>query len=210
MKTTNVVVRAAAVALGLFVAAVAVAQDAQTADFTGRSFTPEELIAALDLQTREVTARCAPFQDMMTAQLATRGIGFTPTSAAEVPALKTAKSVNVTVTFGLNSDQLTDAAKANLNQVSVALTSAELRTQCFQLAGHTCDLGSDSTNFELSGRRAAAVKEYLVSRGVEAERLVTTGFGETSPLVANESEALRARNRRVEVGALSPVALQYK
>jgi outer membrane protein OmpA-like peptidoglycan-associated protein len=198
-----------ALALGAFASLAAVAQDAAMTDFTGREFTPEDLVAALDLQTREVTARCAPFQEMM-AQLTTRGIGFTPTTAAEVPALKTAKTANVTVTFALGSAELTDTAKSNLNRVSTALTSAELRTQCFQLGGHTCDLGGDESNMELSRRRAASVKDYLVSRGVEAERLVTTGFGETSPLLPNESETQRVRNRRVEIGALSPVAMEYR
>jgi outer membrane protein OmpA-like peptidoglycan-associated protein len=195
-------------ALGVFSVA-AIAQDTQTTDFTGRSFTPEELITALDLQTREATAKCEPFQEMMST-LKTRGINFVPTKAADVPAIKTAKSVNVTVTFALNSDQLTEAAKANLNRVSTALNSTELRTQCFQLAGHTCDLGSDATNLDLSQRRAASVREYLVSRGVDGVRLVTTGFGETSPLVPNESEQMRERNRRVEIGALAAVALEYR
>ena len=210
MTHTTIVVRVIAAALATIACAAAGAQDKQTTDFTDKAFTPEDLVSALDLQTRGVTAKCSPFQEEMTAKFASRGIGFVPTKAADVPALQTAKSANVMLTFALGSAQLTDAAKASLNKVSTALNSEALRSQCFQLAGHTCDLGSEESNLVLSRRRAASVKEYLVSRGVEADRLVTTGFGETSPLVPNDSEAMRARNRRVEIGALAPVALAYK
>ena len=209
MIRTKYFARAMVAAFGLMLSLCALAQEGQSTDFTGKTFTADELIKALDLQTRAATAKCAPFQEMM-AQLTTRGIGFVPTKAVDVPALKTAKSANVTVTFALGSDQLTDTSKSSLDRVSSALNSPELRTQCFQLAGHTCDIGSDESNLDLSRRRAMSVKQYLVSRGIEAERLVTTGFGETSPLVPNSSEAMRVRNRRVEIGSLSPVALEYK
>jgi OOP family OmpA-OmpF porin len=60
----------------------------------------------------------------------------------------------------------------------------------------------------LSMARAEAVKSFLVSLGVEPGRLVTTGFGETSPLVPNTTEMMRERNRRVDLGALVPVGIQ--
>jgi outer membrane protein OmpA-like peptidoglycan-associated protein len=54
------------------------------------------------------------------------------------------------------------------------------------------------------------VKDYLVANGVTEERLVTTGFGETSPMVPNDSSAAREKNRRVDVGALAPPNLEYQ
>ncbi len=64
--------------------------------------------------------------------------------------------------------------------------------------GHTCDLGSDAHNRELSERRARAVRDYLVSRGVSGAILRTRGFGRTRPVVPNTDESQRARNRRVD------------
>lgn len=64
--------------------------------------------------------------------------------------------------------------------------------------GHTCDLGSDAHNRELSERRARAVRDYLVSRGVSGAILRTRGFGRTRPVVPNTGESQRARNRRVD------------
>jgi len=184
-----------------------VAQTDQATDLTGQSVTVQQLVAALDIPIRGVDAKCAPFQQQM-SQL-TRGVGSSPKSAAEVPALMPMKTASVSATFELDSDQLTGPAKTLLQTVAEALNTPELSAQCFQLAGHTCDLGDSSHNLELSERRAAAVKAFLVERGVSENRLVTTGFGETSPLVPNESEERRQKNRRVDLGALAPAALEY-
>ncbi|MBM4365077.1 MAG: OmpA family protein [Deltaproteobacteria bacterium] len=67
-----------------------------------------------------------------------------------------------------------------------------------RIEGHTDDVGGDMQNFKLSQGRAKAVLDYLVSRGVDPSRLQSAGFGESMPLVANDSEANRAKNRRVE------------
>jgi OOP family OmpA-OmpF porin len=105
---------------------------------------------------------------------------------------------------------LTSGTKEMLSTVANALNSDALATQCFQLAGHTCDLGDDGYNLDLSRQRADSVKTYLVEQGVSADRLVTTGYGETSPLVPNADEKAREKNRRVDLGALAPVALEYQ
>jgi OmpA-OmpF porin, OOP family len=67
------------------------------------------------------------------------------------------------------------------------------------VAGHTDSVGADAYNQSLSERRAASVKDYLVGRGVDAGRLSTTGYGESSPIASNDTADGRALNRRVEL-----------
>jgi outer membrane protein OmpA-like peptidoglycan-associated protein len=64
--------------------------------------------------------------------------------------------------------------------------------------GHTDDVGNDEKNMTLSSDRANAVKEYMISSGIEASRLSSKGFGETKFKVKNDSEENRALNRRTE------------
>lgn len=67
-----------------------------------------------------------------------------------------------------------------------------------EIAGHTDDVGDEAYNLDLSERRARAVRDRLVTLGVDAERLTHRGYGETRPLVPNSDDAARARNRRTE------------
>lgn len=68
-----------------------------------------------------------------------------------------------------------------------------------ELNGHTDDVGSDEYNLELSQNRARSVGEYLRSKGIEASRIITNGFGKQRPLIESKDEAARTLNRRVEV-----------
>ena len=65
--------------------------------------------------------------------------------------------------------------------------------------GHTDSIGSDTYNQKLSVRRAEAVKAYLVSKGIEPNRIYTEGKGEKQPVASNKSKDGRAKNRRVEI-----------
>ncbi|MFC3111374.1 OmpA family protein [Undibacterium arcticum] len=67
------------------------------------------------------------------------------------------------------------------------------------IVGHTDSTGSDAINNPLSYHRAANTRDYLVGRGVAARRFNVAGRGEHEPLVANDNDANRARNRRVEI-----------
>jgi OOP family OmpA-OmpF porin len=65
--------------------------------------------------------------------------------------------------------------------------------------GHTDSIGSDGYNMKLSLRRADAVKAYLVSRGIPANRVYTEGKGEGRPIADNKTREGRAKNRRGEI-----------
>ncbi len=66
------------------------------------------------------------------------------------------------------------------------------------IGGHTDNVGSQASNVQLSGARASAVEVYLVSKGIANARLRTKGFGDSKPVAANDTEANRQQNRRVE------------
>jgi len=64
--------------------------------------------------------------------------------------------------------------------------------------GHTCSLGSEKFNADLSIDRANQVRQYLINTGIAPERFIIKGAGEKSPLNNGDTEADRAQNRRVE------------
>lgn len=100
------------------------------------------------------------------------------------------------VNFAFDSSELTETAKTNLDKLSeVLINNPDTNINVY---GHTDSKGTDDYNLALSGRRAAAVKAYLVSKGVAASRLYTMGVGEKEPVASNDSDAGRAQNRRVE------------
>lgn len=100
------------------------------------------------------------------------------------------------VNFGFDSSDLTSAAKANLDKLAQVLKN-NMDTN-INIYGHTDSKGTDAYNLSLSERRAAAVKNYLVSQGVSASRMFTMGVGEKEPVASNDTDAGRAENRRVE------------
>lgn len=72
------------------------------------------------------------------------------------------------------------------------------------IVGHTDNTGSDSINDPLSVERAARTRDYLVTRGVAAARFTVEGRGSHEPIASNNSEAGRAKNRRVEIFVAEP------
>lgn len=100
--------------------------------------------------------------------------------------------------FALDSDRLEGAATfRQIAEIASAMTLAG--SERFLIEGHTCDLGTESHNKDLSQRRAQSVVAELVRLGVARARLQPLGFGEEQALVANTSEARRAQNRRVQI-----------
>ena len=76
---------------------------------------------------------------------------------------------------------------------------AHTQLKRIQVEGHTDDRGRDAYNMQLSQRRAQAVVDYLVGKGVEASRLEAVGYGETKPIASNDTDEGRATNRRVQL-----------
>lgn len=101
------------------------------------------------------------------------------------------------ILFDLDSAVIRTQSLASLDEV-VRVLRAEPSWK-LAVEGHTDSLGSESHNQVLSERRAAAVKAYLATQGIEESRLRTVGFGESRPLADNGTELGRAANRRVEL-----------
>jgi OOP family OmpA-OmpF porin len=99
------------------------------------------------------------------------------------------------VNFETNSATLTAAATAILDGVAESL---KLRPEAkVVVAGHTDSVGKDAYNLALSKKRAAAVRDYLVGKGVNGDNLSSEGYGETRPLASNDTPQGREQNRRV-------------
>lgn len=104
------------------------------------------------------------------------------------------------VEFETNSDRLTAAGRALLDEVLEALR--EVPDVPVEIAGHADAQGTPEFNLELSQRRADAVLAYLVRNGESRKRFEVIGYGETQPIADNTTAEGRARNRRIEFIAL--------
>lgn len=100
------------------------------------------------------------------------------------------------VRFAKASAELTDEAKALLDQAAAGLATQEL---VIEVAGHTDSQGDSQYNLMLSLLRAENVRRYLVEKGVSRYRLFVKGYGETRPVAPNDTEEGRAQNRRVDL-----------
>lgn len=99
--------------------------------------------------------------------------------------------------FETGSAVLKPGASVRLDQVVTALR--QYPNEQVTVRGFTDSVGSETTNQRLSQQRAEAVRAYLVSRGIAADRVVAQGLGESLPIATNDTPAGRARNRRVEI-----------
>lgn len=128
----------------------------------------------------EIKARKQEFQDSLNAGLA-----------------RANKTVRFKyVNFETGSAKLTPLSKYELdNLVETMKKKASMQVL---LAGHTDNVGKSEENLSLSQKRAQIVAEYLSSKGISASRLQSKGYGDAQPLVANDSDANREKNRRTE------------
>jgi outer membrane protein OmpA-like peptidoglycan-associated protein len=104
------------------------------------------------------------------------------------------------VRFELNSATLTADSREELAGVAASLIdNPGVRVE---IGGHTDSTGDDAYNLQLSTRRAESVRDELIGLGVDAERLIARGYGETLPIADNDAPAGRVANRRVELKRL--------
>ena len=100
------------------------------------------------------------------------------------------------IPFAFNEYSLSSEAQNRLAEVAECIKKENARVR---LEGHADERGTEEYNLQLSNKRAASVKKYLVTLGVTSERLDTLGYGETRPSQSGASEDAWAANRRVEL-----------
>lgn len=105
--------------------------------------------------------------------------------------------LNADTFFDFDKSTLKPEGRQVLDQVAAQVSSINLETLI--ATGHTDSIGTEQYNQGLSERRAASVKNYLVSKGIAADRIYTEGKGESQPIASNATREGRAQNRRVEI-----------
>lgn len=113
---------------------------------------------------------------------------------------KDAKLTLKNINFESNSVQLSESSYTEL--LRVVKLMKENPTLKVEIAAHTDDVGSAEYNTILSNKRSQSVVDYLIDNQVQPSKFVARGYGETLPLVMNDSEENRAKNRRVELKIL--------
>ena len=122
-----------------------------------------------------------------------------PKAAAPAPAPAAATKVTYAADafFDFDKAVLKAEGKAKLDDLVGKVKGINL--EVIIAVGHTDSVGTDAYNQKLSVRRAESVKAYLVSKGIEKNRIYTEGKGEKQPVADNKTKEGRAKNRRVEI-----------
>ncbi|MGV8962644.1 MAG: OmpA family protein [Candidatus Saccharimonadaceae bacterium] len=120
---------------------------------------------------------------------------------AQVESVNDGEAIKVTfesgILFASNSSTLNAASRTSLDKFATSLQNNP--DTDVKIYGHTDSTGSDAINNPLSQRRAESVYNYLLSKGIQGNRVVSQGFGSSQPVSDNSSVAGRTQNRRVEV-----------
>lgn len=105
------------------------------------------------------------------------------------------------VYFDFGKATLRPESYTTLNELADMLKAKPNIT--IEIGGHTDNVGDDQSNLVLSQNRAEAVRTYLISKGIAANRIIAKGYGEEKPIATNDTEEGRQQNRRTEVKILS-------
>jgi outer membrane protein OmpA-like peptidoglycan-associated protein len=134
-----------------------------------------------------------------TMEQATRGTGVQVTQTQD-------NRLKLDIPSDISFDTGRSDIKGNFRPILDRFSSGLIENPAAQLTiiGHTDSTGGTALNNQLSIDRAASTRNYLASRGVPQQRVYIEGRGEREPLASNDSEAGRARNRRVEIYVAEP------
>jgi outer membrane protein OmpA-like peptidoglycan-associated protein len=134
-----------------------------------------------------------------TMERATAGTGV---GVSQTPDNQLKLDIPSDVSFATGRSDISSSFAPILNQFATSLNQNQVTT--VSIIGHTDSTGSDAINNPLSVDRANAARDYLVSRGVARNRIMTEGRGSREPIADNSNAQTRAKNRRVEVYVAEP------
>jgi OOP family OmpA-OmpF porin len=148
---------------------------------------------------REAPKPAAPAPAAQPSAPAAPSAPATPAPAAKpAPAsVRQAVVIQADALFDFDKSVLRPDGRKNIDDAVAKLKGVDL--ELVIATGHTDNVGTDAYNQRLSERRAAAVKEYLVSKGIPASKITTIGKGESQPVATNKTAEGRQKNRRVDI-----------
>lgn len=153
--------------------------------------TKQDIMVTVKKEGHAFDSKLIAKEDIKTEKVSIKGNNLT------VKELKVGEAYTINdILYATNSSALNDKSKFILKGFARFLKENPTITVAIQ--GHTDDVGDDAQNLALSEARAKGVKDYLVSQGIDADRLSAKGYGETKPKVPNTSDLNRAKNRRTD------------
>ena len=120
-----------------------------------------------------------------------------PAAKAAPASVKQAVVIQADALFDFDKSVLRADGKKNIDDALAKLAGVDV--EMVIATGHTDNVGTDASNQKLSERRAAAVKEYLASKGIATSKITTLGKGESQPVPTNKTKEGRQKNRRVDI-----------
>lgn len=154
-----------------------------------------------ELALKEAKARAAEAEEArMAAEAAEKRASKLESQIAELQAVKSERGLVITlgdVLFDTNKSELSPGALFTIDKLVAFL--AEYPDRKVMIEGFTDSRGAEDYNQRLSELRALAVRDALVAKGIDSDRIATRGYGEAFPVASNETAEGRQRNRRVEV-----------
>ncbi|TMX33651.1 OmpA family protein [Vibrio sp. Hep-1b-8] len=131
-----------------------------------------------------------------------QAVSFEPEKTVETQKPLEVKKVTISESgsstlFAFNSKELSTKAQLSLNNLSSSLK--QRKASDIVITGHTDSIGSEQVNTALSVKRAQSVANYLIQKGIDSNLVVVEGKGESQPVESNNTDAGRAKNRRVEI-----------
>ena len=156
------------------------------------SFGGAAVVASLDAR---------PHRDAKVHAKSSKRAHAKPATADTVKAVRPVTAGDIRVTFDTAKADITEQGQANLAIAAEALLTGVLKPLSFEVSGYTDAAGDKERNQVLSLRRANAVRDFLVARGVAPERLTTKGYG--SDHLADPNDPVSEANRRVELHRLN-------
>lgn len=151
----------------------------------------EDVMITVKKEGHSFDTKLVKKEDLLSEEVFTEGLEM------EIDTIEVGKAFTIDdILYATDSYELTGDSKFILDQFVKFLKSNP--TVKVTIQGHTDDVGNDADNKVLSANRAKGAMEYIISKGVEAGRLKSEGFGESKPKVPNSSAANRAKNRRTD------------